>query len=146
MLTILAQLLPAQSPLWTVLLIIIVVLALDGSLAMIAISLGVLFVAFKAGKAVYDAIDKLVDWLIFTAFRLAEDVLESPPLDKVPLFQLMLVGVKKAYDVVNGAQRLIELAINLLVTALAVTFMLLCLLALALVNLAALGAVIYYLK
>jgi hypothetical protein len=143
MLTILAQLLPAQSSQWTVLLIIIVVLALDGSLAMVAIALGVLYVAFKAGKAAYDAIDKLVDWLIFTIFRLAEDVLESSPLDKVPLFQLVLVGVKKAYDVVNGSQKLIEFAVNLLATALAATFMLLCLLALALVNLAALGAIVY---
>jgi hypothetical protein len=146
MLTILAQLLPAQSPLWTVLLIIIVVLALDGSLAMIAISLGTLLVAFKAGKAVYDAIDKLVEWLIFTAFRLVEDALESPPLDKVPFFQLALVGVKKAYDIINGSQKLIELAINFAVTALAVTLMSLCLLALALINMAALGAIIYYLK
>jgi len=146
MLPMLVQLLPAQSSPWAILLIIVVVLALDGSLAMIALALGVLFVAFRAGKAVYDALDKLVEWLIFTVFRLAEDVLESPPLDKVPFFQLVLVGVKKAYDIVNGAQKLIELAINLAVTALAVMLILLCGLALAMVNLAALGAIVYCLK
>jgi len=146
MLTMPAQLLPAQSSPWAILFIIVVVLALDGSLAMIALALGVLFVAFKAGKMAYDAIDRLVDWLIFTIFRLAEDVLESPPLDRVPFFQLVLVGVKKAYDIVNGAQKLIELAINLAATALAAALMLLCGLALALVNLAALGAVVYCLK
>ena len=78
--------------------------------------------------------------------RLAEDVLESPPLDKIPVFQLMLVGVKKAYDVVNGAQRLLEVAINIVVTALAAALMTLCLLALVLLNLAALWTVLYYLK
>jgi len=130
-------------PPWTPLIIVIAVLALDLALVAVAVSLGILFAAFKAGKAVYDAIDKLVEWLIFTAFRLAEDLLESPPLDQVPLFQLVLVGVKKAYDIVNGAQKLIELAIDLLVTALAAVLLLLCALALALLNLAALGAIVY---
>lgn len=143
MLTTLPQLLPAQSSTWTLLLIIILVLVLDGLLVTIAISLGMLFIAFKAGKVVYDTIDRLVDWLIFTILRLAEDVLESPPFDKVPFFQLVLVGVKKAYDIVNGAQKLIEFAVNLVVTALAVTFIVVCVLTLALINLAALGAIIY---
>ncbi len=146
MLLTLQQLLSGQQSPWILLLIILLVLALDGSLAMVAISLGVLFVAFKAGKAAYDAIDRLIEWLIFTVFRLTEDVLESPPLDKVPFFQLVLVGIKKAYDIVNGSQKLIEFAVNLAVTALAAVLILSCALALALINLAALGAVIYYLK
>jgi hypothetical protein len=146
MLLTLQQLLSGQQSPWILLLIILLVLALDGSLAMIAIALGVLFVAFKAGKAVYDAVDKLIEWLIFTILRLAEDVLESPPLDKVLFFQLVLVGVKKAYDVINGAQKLIELAVNLAATALAAVLILSCALALALVNLAALGTIVYYLK
>jgi hypothetical protein len=139
-------LLPDQVPGSTLLLFILIVLALDGSLAMVAISLGTLLVAFKAGKAIYDTIDKLIEWLIFTVLRLAEDALETPPLDKVPFFQLALVGIKRAYDIINGSQKLIELAINFVVTTLAVTLMSLCLLALALINMAALGAIIYYLK
>lgn len=99
MLTTLPQLLPARSSTWTLLLIIILVLVLDGLLVTIAISLGI-----------------------------------------------VLVGVKKAYDIVNGAQKLIEFAVNLVVTALAVTFIVACVLTLALINLAALGAIVYYLK
>ncbi len=146
MLAALPQILPGTLSQGQILLIILLVASLDALIVGSAVALGVLFIAFKAGKAVYDAVDKLVEWIIFTALRLAEDVLESPPLDKIPAFQLVLVGVKKAYDVVNGAQRLLEVAINILVTALAAVLMMLCLLALVLLNLAALGTVIYYLK
>jgi hypothetical protein len=123
----------------------IIVLCLDVAMVAGAIALGLLFIAFKAGKAVYDTIDKLIEAAITTAFRLAEDALESPPLDKIPIFQLVLVGIKKAYDLINGAQKLIEAAINLFVTAVAAILVLLCGLALAAINMAALGAVIYYL-
>ncbi len=146
MLAALPQLLPGTLSQGQLLLMILLVASLDAFIVGSAVALGVLFIAFKAGKAVYDAVDKLVEWIIFTVLRLAEDVLESPPLDRIPAFQLVLMGVKKAYDVVNGAQRLLEVAINIVVTALAAVLMTLCLLALVLLNLAALGTVIYYLK
>ncbi len=142
----LPQLLPETLSSGQLLLILLFVAGLDAFIIASAASLGFLFVAFKAGKAAYDTIDKLADWLIYTAFRLAEDVLESPPLNRVPFFQLVLVGVKKAYDIVSGSQKLVEFAINAAITALAAALMLLCALALALLNLAAIGAAIYYIK
>ncbi len=145
MLAALPQYLPQTLASWQLLLIIIIVVCLDLAMVACAIVLGMSFIAFRAGKAVYDTVDRLIEFAINTAFRLAEDALESPPLDKVPIFQLVLVGIKKAYDLINGAQKLIEFAINLSVTAVAAILVLLCGLALAAVNIAALGAVAIYL-
>ncbi len=142
----LQQLLPETLSAEQLLFTLMLVAGLDAFIVLSAASLCVLFVSFKAGKAIYDAIDKLIEWAVLTVLRLAEDVLESPPFDKIPVFQLALVGVKMAYDVVNGAQRLLEFAINLAVTALAAALVIVFALALASVNLAALGAVAYYLK
>ncbi len=139
-----SSLLPAHLPSWALLLILLLVLALDILLVLSAIALGVLFTAFKAGKLAYDAIDRLVDRLIYTVLCLLEDVLESPPLDTVPFFQLVLVGVKKAYDLLNGAQKLVEFAVNAAVTAFAVLFMLALVLGLAVINLVALGLLLSY--
>jgi hypothetical protein len=138
------QLLPEQLSPWMLLLFIIVVLSMDALLVFMAASLGVVLIAFKAGRAVLQYIDKAVNWVIYTAFRLVEDVLESPPLDKVPILQLLLVGVKKAYDIVNGAQALIMFAVNAVVTFLAIVFMLVFILGLAAINIAAIGLVIRY--
>jgi hypothetical protein len=146
MLAALPQFLPQTLSSGQLLLILFIVACLDAAIAFGAVVFGILFVAFKAGKAVYDTIDKIVDWAIYTVFRMAEDALETPPLDKVPLLQLVLVGVKKAYDIINAGQKLIELAISLLVTALAAILVLACGLALAVINASALGAVIYYLR
>jgi len=77
--------------------------------------------------------------------RFIEDALESPPLNRVAFLQLVLVGVKKAYDIINGAQKLLEIAINVAVTLLAVVLAVAYVLALAFLNLAALGLVILYL-
>ncbi len=141
----LQQLLPETLSAEQLLSILILVAGLDAFIVLSAVSLGVLFVSFKAGKLVYDAIDKLIEWAVLTVLRIIEDVLESPPLDKIPVFQLALVAVKMVYDAINGAQRLLEFAINLAVTALAAALIILFALALASVNLAALSAVVYYL-
>ena len=141
----LPQLLPEHVSPWVLLFIIIVVLALDAILIISAFALGILFIVFKAGKMAYVMIDRTIDKLILMALRIVEDVLESPPLDRVPLFSWALVGVKKAYDIVNGAQGLLVVAINIGVTLLAAVLFLACVSALAVVNLSALFIVLNYL-
>jgi hypothetical protein len=145
MLYALPQLLPDQVSPWMLLLIVLVALSLDILLFTSGFALIVLFVVFKAGKAVYDAIDKAIEWIIDTVLRFIEDALESPPLNRIAFLQLVLVGVKKAYDIINGAQKLLEVAINVAVTLLAIVLAVAYVIALAMLNLVALVLVIHYL-
>jgi hypothetical protein len=145
MLFALPQLLPGQVSPWVLLLIVLLALSLDILLFTSGFALIVLFVVFKAGKAVYDAIDKAVEWIIDTVLRFIEDALESPPLNRIAFLQLVLVAVKKTYDLINGAQKLLEAVINVAVTLLAVVLAVAYVAALAALNLTALGLVIIYL-
>jgi hypothetical protein len=141
----LPQLFPGHVSPWVLLSIIVLVLALDAILLVSIVALGALFVVFKAGKMAYVMIDRTIDRLIVMVLRIVEDVLESPPLDRVPLFSWALVGVKKAYDIINGAQGLVVVAINIGVTLLAAFLFMACVAALAVVNLSALFIVLNYL-
>ncbi len=140
----LPQLLPGHLSPWVLFSIIILVLALDTILIISIVALGALFIVFKAGKMAYVMIDNTIDKLILTALRIVEDVLESPPLDKVPLFSWALVGVKKTYDIVNGAQGLVVAAVNICFTLLAAVLFMACVAAFAFVNLSALFIVLNY--
>ena len=124
--------------------IIVLVLALDFILAALAVLLVILFVAFKAGKGILQMIDKTINWAVYTAFRYAEDALESPPLDKVPFLQLVLVGVKKAWDIFNALQGLILVVVNIAVTLAAFVLAVLFIVAMVVFNLAAVAVVLHY--
>lgn len=140
----LIALLPDQLSQTQLLMLIFLVISLDILIVALAIAGATLFVAFKAGKGVLQIIDKAVDWAVYTFLRLAEDTLESPPFDKLPIMQLALVGVKKAYDVYSAAQMLVVAVINVVVTAVAIALALLFVVSLFILNLAALATVIHY--
>ena len=110
----------------------------------LATVLVIIFIAFKAGKGILQIIDKTINWAVYTVFRFAEDALESPPLDKVPFLQLVLVGVKKAWDIFNAFQGLIFVVINIVVTIAAIVLAICFIIAMVALNLAALGVVIHY--
>lgn len=138
------MLFPAQLSATSLLIMILVVLALDVIIIVLGIVGAVLFITFKAGKGIPQAIDKAVDYAVFTALRLVEDALESPPLDKVPILHLVLVGVKKAYDLFSAAQGLILVVVNIAVTLVAIALALLLVAALLALNMAAVGTAIHY--
>ena len=140
----LIALLPAQLSPTELLVLIFTVLAIDFVLVVLAAVLGIIFIAFKAGKGILQIIDKTINWAVYTAFRFAEDALESPPLNKVPFLQLVLVGVKKAWDIFNALQGLILVVVNIIVTLVAIVLALCFILAMVALNLAALGVVIHY--
>ncbi len=135
---------PGQLSQMQLLILIFLVLALDILMVALGIAGATLFVAFKAGKGILQLIDKAVDYVVFTVLRFLEDALESPPFDKLPIMQMVLVGVKKAYDVYSAAQGLIVAIINVVVTLVAVALFFLLVASLALLNLAALATVVHY--
>jgi hypothetical protein len=137
-------LLPDQLSQAQILLLILVVLAVDVAMVVFASVMAFLFIAFKAGKGILKAIDKAMDWAVYTVLRIAEDFLESPPFDKVPILQLVLVGVKKAYDLYSAAQGLIVVIVNIVVTLVAIVLAVMFVLAFVALNAATLGAVIHY--
>lgn len=141
----LPQLLPQSLPAWLVILLAIVVLALDVLLVGGIVVLGAAFTAFRLGKLIYDKFIKLIDQLVHRLLCFLEDILESPPLDRAPFLSLVLVGVKMAYDLINGAQRLIETLISIAVALLAFILVLSCGLWLLVINAAAVWMVVRYL-
>jgi hypothetical protein len=103
---------------WLVILIIVLILVLDVLLVLGLAALAILFVAFRAGKLVYDTLNKTIDRLVYAALCVLEDLLESPPLNRAPILSWALVGVKLAYDILNAFQNAIERAISVGVTVL----------------------------
>ena len=106
-------------PQWLVILIIIVILVLDVLIAISLVAVSVLFVAFHAGRLVYDLINKTIDWLVYAALCFLEDLMKSPPLNRAPILSWALIGVKLAYYIVNVFQNMIERIVAILVTLLA---------------------------
>ncbi len=137
-------LLPGQLSQTQLLILIFLVLSLDILIVALGIVGAFFFAAFKVGKNVLQMVDKAVDYVVFTVLRLLEDALETPPFDKVPILQLVLVGVKKAYDIYSAAQGLIVAVINAVVTLVAVALLFLLVASLAILNLAALVTVVHY--
>jgi hypothetical protein len=140
----LIALLPDQLSQTQTLVLIFLVLLIDVLIVALGIAGAFLFAAFKVGKGVLQIVDKAVDWAVYTVLRLVEDTLESPPFDRLPIMQMALVGVKKAYDVYSAAQGLVVAAINVVVTLVAIALFFLAAASLAILNLAALATVIHY--
>lgn len=128
----------------TLALILFIVLAIDVIMLVLGAGLAVVFVAFKLGTAILAVIDKVTRLIVNTAFRLVEDALESPPLDKVPLFQWALIGVKKAYDLFNVAQAALMFALNIVVLLVAFAVAAVFVTVLVALNVAALWTIVGY--
>lgn len=137
-------LLPDQLSQTQLLALIFLVLFIDVLTVALGIVGAFLFVAFKVGKGALQVVDKAVDWAVYTFLRLVEDTLESPPFDRLPIMQMALVGVKKAYDIYSAAQGLVVAVINVVVTLVAIALFFLSVASLAILNLAALATVIHY--
>lgn len=109
-------------PEWLVVLIIILIIILDVLLVLGLGALVVLFAVFKVGKLAYDLLNRAIEWLVYRVLCLLEDLLESPPLMRFPFLSYALVGVKVAYDLLNGFQSVIERIIAVAVVLAAVAF------------------------
>ena len=121
---------------WMGVFLILILVSMDALLLWAAASVGAAFVAFKAWRAARQAIDNIVDRIVYLAFFLAGVLLDIPPLNRIPYIHIPLLAAKKAYGMANAAEALAHSIVSLVVTGLAISFGLAFALGLAAINLA----------